>query len=105
MDRYFGFDLGDAESAISRVGKSSAEQPEILTIRDVKSIVTAYALLQSGEVLVGESACYTPRAVKRAIRFKSRFLKDPESRKDLRRFAVGILGELYGDGNLLKGED
>ena len=105
MERYFGFDLGDAESAISLVGKNSAEQPEILTIREVKSIVTAYALLQSGEVLVGESACYTPRAVKRAIRFKSRFLTDRESRKDLRRFAVGILGELYGEGHLVKGED
>ena len=105
MDRYFGFDLGDAESAVSRLEKHSAEQPEILEIRGAKSVVTAYALMQNGDLLVGESACYTPRAAKREIRFKRRFLTDPESRKDIRRFASGILGELYGDGNLIKNED
>ena len=105
MDRYFGFDLGDAESAVSCLEKTSAEQPEMIEIRGAKSVITAYATLQSGEILVGESSCYTPRAAERKVRFKSRFLTDPDSHRDIRRFAAGILGELYGSGSLIKNED
>ena len=105
MDRYYGFDLGDAESAVSRLEKDSAEAPEVLEVRDAKSFITAYAQLPSGELVIGESACYTPKAVRREIRFKSRFLTDPESRKAIRRFASGVLGELYGSGALIKNDD
>ena len=105
MDRYFGFDLGDAESAIARLDKDQSAVPEILTIREAKSIITAYAQMPTGELMVGEAACYAPKAVRREIRFKSRFLTDPESHKDIRRFASGMLGELYGNGDLIKNED
>jgi len=105
MDRYYGFDLGDAESAVSRLEKDSADLPEVLDVRGAKSFITAYAQMTSGELLIGESACYTPKAVNRAIRFKSRFLSDTESHKSIRRFAAGVLGELYGSGALIKNDD
>ena len=105
MNRYYGFDLGDAESAVSRLGKQDVGMPEVLAVREAKSFVTAYAQLSSGELLIGESACYDTNAIRRSLRFKSNFLTDPQSEKDVRRFASGVLAELYGDGNLIQGED
>ncbi len=104
MDKYYGFDLGDAESAVSRLGKKDTGEPEVLAVREARSFITAYALLQSGEVLIGESACYDTAAVRRSLRFKSRFLTDPQSEKDIKRFAAGVLGELYADGSLVKND-
>ena len=105
MDRYFGFDLGDAESAVARLEKNTQGAPEILQVRESGSFITAYAMMPTGQVLVGESACYAPQAVQREIRFKSRFLTDPQSKKDITRFAAGVLGELYGEGELVQNED
>ncbi|MDO4866588.1 MAG: Hsp70 family protein [Clostridia bacterium] len=105
MDKYYGFDLGDAESAISRLTKRDVGVPEVLAVREARSFITAYAQLPNGELMIGESACYDTSAVKRALRFKSRFLTDPQVEKDVKRFAAGVLGELYADGNLVKNED
>ena len=105
MERYYGFDLGDAESAISRLTGKDDPIPEVLAIQEARSFITAYAQLLSGELLIGESACYNTAAVHRALRFKSRFLTDPQSEKDVRRFAAGVLAELYADGDLVKNED
>ena len=105
MDRYFGFDLGDAESAISRLDKDGQTIPEVLPVRDSKSFITAYARLRNHDLLIGENACYNPNAVERKLRFKSRFLTDKESSKDIKSFASGVLGELYLNGHLIKNED
>jgi len=105
MDRFFGFDLGDAESAVSRLDKGEGHVPEMLSLCGAKSFITAYAVRQNGELLIGEQACYSADAVRRKIRFKSRFLTDPESAGHVKRFAAGVLGELYGSGELVKNED
>ena len=105
MERYYGFDLGDAESAVARLAKKDSGLPKVLSVKDAQSFITAYARTVSGELLIGESACYNTNAVSRAIRFKSRFLSDPDSEKDLRSFAAGVLGELYQSGELVQGED
>ena len=105
MERFYGFDLGDAESAITRFDKAKDITPEVLTVNETKSFITAYALLRDGKLLIGEGACYAPDATKRKERFKSRFLIDPEAAKDVRSFASGVLGELYLSGELIRGED
>ena len=105
MDRYFGFDLGDAESAVTYLRKSEQSEPQVVPVREVGSFITAYARLRTGELLIGEEACYTPDAVERCLRFKSRFLTDPTSIRDIKSFAGGVLGELYMSGSLIKGED
>ena len=105
MNRFYGFDLGDAESAVTRLNKEDQLVPEVLSIREMKSFITAYALLKNGDLLIGESACYDPDATIRRIRFKSRFLNDSQAVKDIRSFASGVLGELYLNGDLIKGED
>ena len=105
MDRFFGFDLGDAESAVSRLSDAEQQTPEELTIAGTKSFVTACAVTADGGLLIGEQACYAALVNRRALRFKSRFLTDPGSAADLRTFAAGVLGELYGSGDLIKNED
>ena len=105
MERFFGFDLGDAESAVSVLKKDKADVPQVLRIRGTKSFITAYARLSNQELIIGEDACYNPDAVERKLRFKSRFLTDRESETDVRRFAAGVLGELYQNGDLIQNED
>ncbi len=105
MDRFFGFDLGDAESAVARLYKEDQVAPEMIPVAGEKSFITAYAQLNSGELLIGEKACYTDSAVRRRIRFKSRFLTDSSSAADIKSFAAGVLGELYSSGSLIQGED
>ncbi len=105
MDRYFGFDLGDAESAVSRLADTDQTVPEELTLAGAKSFITACAVTAEGGLLIGEQACYAAGVSRRALRFKSRFLTEPASAADLRTFAAGVLGELYGSGDLVKNED
>lgn len=105
MDRFFGFDLGDAESAIARLHKEDQVVPEMLTVVGEQSFITAYAQLASGELLIGEKACYADNVIKRKLRFKSRFLTERSSAADVKSFAAGVLGELYGSGDLIKNED
>ncbi len=106
MERYYGFDLGDAESAVARLEKDQVRKdPDILPVGEELSFVTAFARTAGGELLIGESACYAPDVTRRALRFKSRFLTDPESAKDIRTFAAGVLDSLKRDGLLGEGED
>jgi len=105
MERFFGFDLGDAESAVSRLSDAEQQTPEELTLAGTKSFITACAVTADGGLLIGEQACYAAGVNRRALRFKSRFLTDPGSAADLRTFAAGVLGELYGGGELVRNED
>ena len=105
MERFFGFDLGDAESAIARLYKEDQAAPEMITVAGENSFITAYAQLTSGELLIGEKACYADNCIKRRIRFKSRFLTDGSSAADVRSFAAGVLGQLYGSGDLVQNEE
>ena len=105
MDRFYGFDLGDAESAIASLYKEDQVVPEMLKVAGEESFITAYAQLSSGEILIGEKACYADNAIRRKLRFKSRFLTDRSSANDVKGFAAGVLGELYGSGDLVKGDD
>ena len=105
MDRFFGFDLGDAESAVARLRKGEQAQPEMLKVGGAESFVSAFARLPDGRVQIGEAACYQAEAVHRGLRFKSRFLTDSSSHADIRSFASGVLGELTEQGDLHREED
>lgn len=105
MDIFYGFDLGDAESAIAKLDRTKDSSPEILTIQEAKSFITAYALSKDGKLIIGEGACYEPQATTRKLRFKSRFLTSSDAARDIRSFAGGVLGELYLNGDLIQGED
>ena len=85
MERFFGFDLGDAESAVARLCKTGQDVPEMLKICSSKSFITAYAVHLNGKLLIGEQACYSAQAIKRGLRFKSHFLDDAAVESDVKR--------------------
>ena len=66
MDKFYGFDLGDAESAVARLKKNDDTLPEILPVNDEKSFITAYALKNDGQLIIGEGACYEANTASRA---------------------------------------
>lgn len=105
MEKFYGFDLGDAESAVSVLHKNDQSAPEILEIGGAGSFITAYAQLKDGRRIIGERACYEADAIERKLRFKSRFLTDPHSDDDVRNFAGAVLAEIYKKGYLVKGDD
>lgn len=105
MTKHYGFDLGDAESAISVKTRESAAEPQVLEVEGAKSFITAFAVTRGGETIIGENACYSPRASEVKLRFKSRFLTDKGAREDVMKFAKGALNSLYASGELLPGDD
>lgn len=105
MEFFYGFDLGDAESAVSKLDKKEQAVPDIVPVQHAKSFITACAVTPDGRLLIGENACYAADAVRRSLRFKSRFLEESESIDELRSFASGVLQELYASGDLVRGED
>lgn len=100
MDIFYGFDLGDAESAVAKIGDDTQALPEIVPLHDEKSFVTAYAEMGDGRIQIGEQACYAANAVKRKLRFKSHFLENASSAEDIRCFASGVLATLRENGEL-----
>lgn len=105
MEKFYGFDLGDAESAVSLLVKDGPREPAVLPVSGAGSFITAWARLSDRDLVIGENACYHPDAVERHLRFKSGFLTDPDSASHIRSFASGVLGELYESGSVIKGED
>lgn len=91
MNTYYGFDLGDAESAIARLDHEQQPSPAMIPVDGAKSFITACARSTSGELIIGESACYTSDAQMLKIRFKSRFLQDTEAAADVSAFAKGVI--------------
>ena len=94
MNFYYGFDLGDAESAIASLQGEDQAEPVICPLEGEKSFVTAYAHDEGGRLLIGENACYAMNAGTREVRFKSRFLTDKKASADIRYFASGVLSRL-----------
>ena len=105
MERFYGFDLGDAESAVTRIIKGEDAVPEVIPVQEAGSFITAYAMKKNGQLLIGEGACYDPDVLVRKLRFKSRFLTDSAAKNDVKSFASGVLGELLLSGDLVRGDD
>ena len=105
MERFYGFDLGDAESAVTRIVKGEDDAPQVIPVQEAGSFITAYAMKRDGQLLIGEGACYDPDVLVRKLRFKSRFLTDSTARNDIKGFASGVLGELLLSGDLVRGDD
>ena len=105
MERFYGFDLGDAESAVTRIIKGEGASPEVIPVREAGSFITAYAMKRDGQLLIGEGACYDPEVLVRRLRFKSRFLTESGARNDIKSFAAGGLEELLLTGDLVRADD
>lgn len=88
-----GFDLGDGESAVALLPHDSALEPRMFDFGGTHSVLSAVGLL-GGEIVIGDVAYLTEGVQSLCVRFKSRYLDDPEAAFDVERFARGVLDAL-----------
>ena len=103
MMNYWGFDLGDGESTLARVGSEGLASPEIIDVDGKKVTITVWAVMRNGEVRIGENAARSAAsAVRSAARFKRRFL-DPQSDSAalIRDFSARVFESLRDSGALV----
>ncbi len=97
---YFGFDLGDGESAVAWLREGSSAPPMQLEIAGRKNALTALGESESGKTLIGEQALMLD-AQKLHVRFKSRYLiEKPHAGRLIRLFAARVLEEIAKTGKL-----
>lgn len=106
MMNYWGFDLGDGESTLARVGDTGVSCPEIIDVDGRKVTITVWAVMRNGEVRIGENAARSAAAaVRSAARFKRRFLDvQSDSAALIRDFSARVFESLRDSGALVGGE-
>ena len=106
MMNYWGFDLGDGESTLARVGSGGVSYPEIVDVDGKKVTITVWAVMRNGEVRIGENAARSAAsAVRSAARFKRRFLDiQSDSAALIRDFSERVFESLRDSGALVGGE-
>ena len=106
MMNYWGFDLGDGESTLARVGNTGVSYPEIIDVDGKKVTITVWAVMRNGEVRIGENAARSAAsAVRSAARFKRRFLDvQSDSAALIRDFSARVFESLRDSGALVGGE-
>ena len=98
---YFGFDLGDGESAVAWMRAGKKTEPQLIELRGRKSVITALASHPEKGLFIGEEACHLSGADWLQVRFKSRYLKDPAaSGSRVMMFAREVLSTLVADGRM-----
>ena len=105
--QYWGFDLGDGESALARVGSDGLNRPDIVEVEGRKVTITVWAVMANGEVRIGENAARSAAAaVRSAARFKRRFLDaQSDSAALIRDFSARVFEALRESGELQGGEN
>ena len=103
---YWGFDLGDGESTLARVGSTGVSYPQIIDVDGKKVTITVWAVMRNGEVRIGENAARSAAsAVRSAARFKRRFLDvQSDSAALIRDFSARVFESLRDSGALVGGE-
>lgn len=91
--KILGFDLGDGESAVTLLDGESTVEPRVLPLCGRTSLLSAVAT-RDGRIVVGEEASVLSGALDAQVRFKSRYLTDPQAASAIRAFAQGVLGLL-----------
>ena len=102
---YWGFDLGDGESAVACTDGEGG-LPAVVPVGGKKVTLTAWAVMKSGEVRIGEDAArVASAAIRSAARFKSRFLDTSSDCPGLiRDYASKLLEGLRREGSLKGGD-
>lgn len=91
--KVLGFDLGDGESAVAILEDQSTVEPRVISIDGRSSILSAVGE-RDGQIVIGDEASVLLGTENTRVRFKSRYLTDPEAVVDIRRFAQGMVRAL-----------
>lgn len=94
--KILGFDLGDGESAVTLLDGESTVEPRVLPLAGRTSMISAVAT-RDGRIVVGEEASVLAGALDAQVRFKSRYLTDPQAAASVRAFAQGVMGLLLAE--------
>lgn len=98
---YFGFDLGDGESAIAWARPGRRTEPQMLEFKGRKSIVTAIGRHPQKGLLIGEEACHSSSLEWLETRFKSRYLTDRKNAGvRIEQFARTLIEALKDSGRI-----
>lgn len=98
---YFGFDLGDGESAVAWLKRGSRTDPKMIEIRGRKSFLSVLGEDAERGVLIGEEACHAAGLDALETRFKSRYLTDRQAAgRSIERFARAVYENLLADGRI-----
>lgn len=98
---YFGFDLGDGESAVAWMRAGRRAEPQMIELRGRKSVISAIGRHPQKGMMIGEEACQASGLDWLRVRFKSRYLTDPKgSGEMIEAFAREILEILKADGRM-----
>ena len=101
--RILGFDLGDGESAVALLTGESTVEPRMLPLFGRSSMISAVGIL-NGRVAVGDEASPLSGARDVQVRFKSRYLTDPQAAGVVRSFAQGVLSQIAQEEPALAAE-
>ena len=91
--KILGFDLGDGESAVALLTGESTVEPRILPLFGRASVISCVGTA-GGRFVVGDGASVLAGAQDVQVRFKSRYLTDPDAPAVVRAFAQGVMAEL-----------
>ena len=91
--KIIGFDLGDGESAVTLLDGESTVEPRVMLLGGKASMLSAVAT-RDGRIVVGEEASVLSGGQDTQVRFKSRYLTDPQAPKAVRAFAQGVMNLL-----------
>lgn len=101
--KILGFDLGDGESAVTLLSGDSTVEPRVLPLCGRTSMLSAVAT-REGRIVVGEEASVLAGAMDAQVRFKSRYLTDPQAGVAVRAFAQGVMALLLQEEPALMAE-
>jgi len=99
---YFGFDLGDGESAVAWLRAGSLTDPKLIEIRGRKSVLSVLGEHPERGMLIGDEAYQASDLTDLRVRFKQGYLAKPEqSGECISKFARVIYDTLRADGRML----
>ena len=101
--KILGFDLGDGESAVAVLDADSTVEPRMLPLLGRTSLLSAVGT-REGRIVVGEEASVLAGAQDAQVRFKSRYLTDPQAHAAVRAFAQGVMAALMREEPALMAE-
>lgn len=97
-----GFDLGHAETAVTKTMMAATTDPRVLKILGQAPIITAIAEGPGTGILIGEEAYNNRNPEGLRVAFKSPNLKNPEIRHPIKLFVQRIV-EILSEGRHIKG--
>jgi len=91
ITQVIGFDFGHAETAVTKANMGAATEPVVLQVEGRRAPVVTAVAETGGQVLIGEDAYRGKNPEGLNVAFKSRRLKDPQTRRPTKLFIQRIV--------------